>query len=521
MINHKEKSDVKQGKESIVKPELMEKWNNPHLLDQNKVNAINNDNKEKYIKRPNYPSWVKLDDNNKPHVKPAVLSKTIYQKYKDRWKLLLDQKGRLKFWEYSNIEGKWFPSNIDMIQAKISKELNDNYLWSASAENQTLQNLKGLLKQDAINKPVFNNEVPNIANFKDCVLKLSTLECMPHSPAYNLTTVTPYKIQNADKSKITEVEKWLIETLHKDGALTLMQYIGYMFYPSYNPVQAVMFLIGKGGDGKDHILSLIGRLLGDDNTKSFTLPDLAGKDSRFNGIELKWKKANLVSEINEEEKKKVLNTGAIKRYSSGGKISAQVKGGSSEDFYPHAKMVIAVNDMPKTNDDSIGWLRRLYILKAHKIKGFENKYPNFGDSMEKIKDDDLASFTLKCIVLYQKQLKEEKKRNGQYIRLHEGDESLTLKKDYLKNNNLVKLFFDTKHYTITHNKKDFVLKDDLYNSFKKWCIDFGFELLNIAEFNEKMINEGFDPKSRDRTSRGRLSSWRGIKDHGSINIDTN
>ena len=55
----------------------------------------------------------------------------------------------------------------------------------------------------------------------------------------------------------------------------------------------------------------------------------------------------------------------------------------------------------------------------------------------------------------------------------------------------------------------------------KWCIDFGFEPLNIAEFNEKMINEGFDPKSRDRTSRGRLSSWRGIKDHGSINIDTN
>ena len=487
-------------------------------MDQAKSDVFNKD----VAKKHSFPVWIYHDEQSgKKTVKPSLLSRTLYQKFKEKWKLLLDEKGKLHFWQYSNNEGKWYPSNLDMIQAEVSKELNTNNIWSASAENQTLQNLKGLLKQDAINYPIFNNESKDVVNFQDCVLQLSTLKFLPHSPYYNFTTITPYEIKGANPNEKNEVEKWLIETLREDGALTLMQYIGYMFYPSYNPFQAVMFLVGKGGDGKDHILALINRLLGNDNTKSFSLPDLAGKDSRFNSIELKWKKANLVSEISEEEKKKILNTGTIKRLSGGGKISAQVKGGNSEDFYPHAKMVIAVNDMPKTNDDSIGWVRRLYILKAHKIKGFENKYPNFGNNMEKISDKDLASFALKCIILYQKQLKAERKRAGQYMRFHEGQESIELKEDYLKNNDLLKLFFEYKHYTITHNKKDYVFKDNLYTAFKKFCDDFGFERISITEFNEKMTAKGFDPKTRNVTSTGRkLSTWRGIKDHGSINSAT-
>ena len=57
------------------------------------------------------------------------------------------------------------------------------------------------------------------------------------------------------------------------------------------------------------------------------------------------------------------------------------------------------------------------------------------------------------------------------MRFHEGQESIELKEDYLKNNDLLKLFFEYKHYTITHNKKDYVFKDNLYTAFKKFCDD--------------------------------------------------
>lgn len=466
------------------------------------------------------PNWIFFTGKNKDKKSVDVtrLSKAIYQKYGKTWQLIINNKGKFEFYQYNHELGYWYLSNVEMIQTPVTDYLKKYHIWSQSAENQTMQLLRSSLKKDIKDYRFFNYEAPNLVNFQDSVLDLTTMETLSHKANYRFTGVVPYPIKGMNKDKTTLAEKWLVETLGKDGALTLMQYIGYMFYPTYSTVQAVMFLYGKGGDGKDHIFSLIRRIIGADYVKNFRLNDLAGENSRFNVVELKGKRVNLISEIDEKEKLYAINTGLIKNLTGGGQISAQQKGLKSEDFYPHAKILIAVNDLPKTNDTSTGWVRRLYILKAHKIKGFESKYPSFGDDMSNISNDDLASLALKCIYLYQQQVKAEKERKGQYIRLSESKEAKEDKKEYIKNSDIVQSFIDDKHYTVTHNEKDFIFKDNFYNSFKKWCEDFGFGVIDYNDLNRQMKNKDFNDKRKVRNGSRKLA-WLGILDHGSIKMD--
>ena len=136
----------------------------------------------------------------------------------------------------------------------------------------------------------------------------------------------------------------------------LQEFSGYILYPD-NRIHKCAALVGEGANGKSIYFNTLANVFGKQNVSRVTISNLS---QDFQAINLLGSMLNISSETKtdfygaEETFKQVV---------SGDDISACYKGKDYITFKPRAKMIISLNNMPKSSDKSAGLTRRFAFIK--------------------------------------------------------------------------------------------------------------------------------------------------------------
>ena len=415
------------------------------------------DNYQQKTRAKKSVSWLeatadKNGDEKDKKVNIAKLGQAIFDAHKDKWLLVQDDDIR-EFWTYrplkhnygadNSIQNKlahtqkvWQLDNIKTIRGYIHTALKKESVWNAKSESDTYKYVTGELENHIVPKAATIDLVqPYEILTADGVLNYHTLSIVPNSPSYFFTDFCDYSIRDADPNGAPLIKQWFRESFGT-AALTLEQYIGYMFYPTYKDVQAFVVLKNSGGEGKTTIINFINSLMPLSEISHVSLQQLTQDEKsskNFSPSELYKKRLNTADDISNDF---IQDGSKIKTITGGGSFNAPKKNKDDLPFSNYAKLLFACNDLPEYRDTSKGWSRRPYILTTKSIDDFRKKY-----DMKQLYAER-GSFILYCIKEFQKQLEMQIQQGIANPRLYENEETIQNRKEWLNFNDPVQQFID-------------------------------------------------------------------------------
>jgi putative DNA primase/helicase len=149
----------------------------------------------------------------------------------------------------------------------------------------------------------------------------------------------------------------------------LQEFAGYILYPD-NRIHKCAALVGEGANGKSVYFNALAGVFGKENVSRITVANLS---QDFQAINLLGALLNISSE-NKTDFYGAEET--FKQVVSGDDISACYKGKDYITFKPRAKMILSLNNMPRSSDKSNGLTRRFAFVKFPLTFVEEPKKPN-------------------------------------------------------------------------------------------------------------------------------------------------
>lgn len=234
---------------------------------------------------------------------------------------------------------------------------------SSTTKNNHLEAFKRFgLKKKPMDAPV------KWVQFKDKAFSIKSGKIYEVKPNYFFTNPIPWEIgQISDTPFLDKLFKdWVGEKELPD----LYEFIAYCCYRDY-PIQLLFCLHGHGRNGKSTFIKIVDKFLGKENTCTTDLDMIAGMHkSRFETVRLYKKLACFMGETNFNI---LENSSILKKLVGGDKIGFEVKGGGLFDDFNYAKIIIASNSLPSSEDTSEGFYRRWHIID------FPNEFPEGKD----------------------------------------------------------------------------------------------------------------------------------------------
>lgn len=236
---------------------------------------------------------------------------------------------------------------------------------------RTLKNVKNLITNEyavALQNGIYD--------FKENKFK-------PHNPDYFITNLINCEYNARIQSHET-VDKFINEITCNDIQLryVLEEILGYCFI-SNTSLQKAFILKGYGANGKSTFLDVIKELVGVQNLSAVGMEEL---EERFKRSALVDKLVNISSELPETNLK---NLHVFKKLVTGDEIDAEFKGKDSFNLKNTAKLIFSANELPKMNDTTEGFIRRLLIIP------FNNYFSELNrdtDMLEKLTTEDAKSY---------------------------------------------------------------------------------------------------------------------------------
>lgn len=278
-------------------------------------------------------------------------------------------------------------------------------------------------------------------------------------------------------SEILDGDQGKIETLQEYFGLCLTKEVKY---------QKAMFMLGEGSNGKSTVLFILENLIGDENRTAIALEMLGNPHYVAN---LHNKLVNISIETNAKSE---VYDAMFKAIVTGDTVEADQKFKPPFHFRPYCKLIYALNNMPRVNDKTIAFYRRLLILK------FNRQFQGVGDNK-----------SLKFELL--------EELDGIFLWCLEGLKRLTARKDfaptkemlenveeYRRENNNVLVFVEEE---CVLDPLVVIVKVTLYDAFKDWCVRSGNKPLSKKKFGTELAKQ-FPQIKEVRTTDER--SWEGI-----------
>lgn len=472
-------------------------------------------------------NWINIEYDEQGNIKrkkvdAGKLGQAIFDAHKDEW--LLVQSGDVKeFWTYRPLKHNygasnpaqnklaraqkvWQLDNLNSIKGYIHAALKKESVWHAKTELDAYKYIVGELENHIEPKQTTVDLIHSDAILMaDDVLNYRTMTVTPNSPSYYFTDFCDYPIRDAKPDGAPLVKQWFKESFGT-AALTLEQYIGFMFYTNYTDMQAFVILKNEGGEGKTTIINFISSLMPSSEISSVSLQQLTQSEKtskNFSVQELYKKRLNTADDITHDF---IQDGSKIKTLTGGGTLNAPQKGKSDIRFSNYAKLLFACNDLPEYRDTSKGWNRRPYILTMKTINDFKKRYD--------IKQlyAQRGSFILYCIQEFKKQLNMQLEQGIANPRLYENAETIKNRQEWVNFNDPIQQFIDEKIVPKDdlpdqgkHTIKNCRPVKDTYNAYVSWCRESNYQPLNSKSFSKQMKQKGYI--NNDTTISGKRCYW--------------
>jgi putative DNA primase/helicase len=203
-----------------------------------------------------------------------------------------------------------------------------------------------------------------VVNFRNGVLT-EELELRPHSRQYGAHYVldVEYDPLAADKCPMwLEMLRgyWGEDVDYEDKVHALRQAIAVSLFGVATRYERCFMLCGEGHNGKSTILKILEGLFPPELRSALALEDF---DSRFGPVSLDGKLLNIAQEIKENA---VINDKKLKEIISGNEMEVEQKGQPRYPLKPRAAHWFGMNNIPRVDETSRGFLRRLLMFEFTK-----------------------------------------------------------------------------------------------------------------------------------------------------------
>jgi putative DNA primase/helicase len=325
-------------------------------------------------------------------------------------------------------------------------------------------------------------------NLKNGLFNIETGILSSHDPAVYSTIQI-----NVNYKPETSCPKW-IQALdeicegNNDKVDTIQEFFGLCLTGEMKYEKALIF-IGEGANGKSVILNTIEEVIGKENCSAIALEKFNNSHYIAN---LFGKATNISIETN--AKSEVYDS-TFKAIVSGDSIEADPKFKKPFKFHATCKLIFAMNTLPRVDDKTDAFFRRLLIIRFSRV--FKEEEQNKNLKYELLKEMD--GIFLWCVKGYVR-LKER----GHFKEINSIRQEI---EEYKKENNNVLIFIEEE---CTLAPGPFITKEQLYRAYMDFCNKNGYRQLNKANFG-KAIKKHFklNPDSRMGDKNG-TRIWEGI-----------
>ncbi|MEE6707601.1 DUF5906 domain-containing protein, partial [Weissella confusa] len=208
-------------------------------------------------------------------------------------------------------------------------------------------------------RDIFTNEKPWLVSFENGTYNVKTDTLQPHNKNDYILGGFDYPLDTSGKEP--KIINALIKYMVGDSAQFLTEYIGYMFYRSYEPFNKFVVLQGVPGNGKSTLNnSIIKPLMHEKNTSHLSLEELTSSESgaRFNIADLLGKYANIFMDLKNVY---IASPDQLKKLTGGDAVNARFKGGGEFALVNFATFLFASNELPPLRDDAGVFARALVL----------------------------------------------------------------------------------------------------------------------------------------------------------------
>jgi len=321
---------------------------------------------------------------------------------------------------------------------------------------------------------------------------------------FNPNVLITYKLPveyNPD-ADCPHIKKFIAEILNPDDIPIIQEYFGYTLLPAF-PAHKSLWLYGIGRNGKSQLISLLTKMLGEENIVSVPIEEFDGWH-RFSTARLFGKLLNVTSEPGVA---KPLRSSLFKKVIGGDRISAEIKGKQRTiDFVNFSKFVVLGNIFPQVTDPSLAFWDRLIVVEFPN-SFVSNFIPDIAEKLIK-EDGGLSGFFNWCL----KGLKRLEENGFKFTTTKNTEE---MKLEFEKLSNPVKAFIKEK-CVVSVDK--IISKGELYNAYKDYCGDGNYKIVGKAEFS-KQIGELQGVNGKKTRYDGKVTHcWIGISIENNVDV---
>lgn len=493
----------------------------------NPLTFIINQQRGNMTQQNNKPDWIEYDKETgkAKGVSAARLGEYVYSLNRAKWLLVADGKEN-EFWVYRDLARKvantshtvvqkvWQPACLDVVRAEVHKQLKHYNLWTAKREKDATTYISGELLTNIKEKSeTVGATNPHEVLALDGVLRFDekgNITVVENSPAAYFTDFVTYKVK--DIKKAPETDRWFQETFGT-SALTVKQYIGYMFFTTYKYFQAYIILVAPGGDGKSTTINYINSLLPESEVSHISLQALTASEKSSKNFSLSGLRNKRLNSRNDITDDFIQDASMLKTLTGNDPIYASVKFHEDTSFINHAKLIFACNSLPEFRDTSKGFNRRAYIITTHGINGFSKKYDMKAILQER------GAFIKECIKAFCDRMQDQaKKADVKEWQLYRDKQTIANSVEWSVSNDQVQQFLDECAYPQSEAKGEKRALDTTYFAYVNWTKNSGVKPLGKKKFNDQLREKGF--KNHRTTRKGRsFRYWENLKlysDSGNI-----
>jgi putative DNA primase/helicase len=369
------------------------------------------------------------------------------------------------FWLWNNTEKCWeMVDEVDILNM-INKATNKDIITSkARTEIINALKQKGRLN---IPKPI----KPSWIQFKNKIYDIETGENFEATPEYFVTNPIPWEVSHNPATPT--IDKIFKEWVGEEKTPLLYEIIAYCLLSDY-PLSRVFCCIGGGMNGKSCFLNLIKKFVGFKNCCSTELDTLL--NSRFETTKLHKKLVCFMGETNFNE---ISKTSILKRLTGGDLVGFEYKNKTPFEDKNYSKIIISTNNLPVTNDKTIGFYRRWLIID------FPNQFSENKDILNEIPEEEYSNLATNSLITLNKLLKNRAFTNEGTI--EEKMENYEAKSNFL--DKFIKSF-------IEEDLNGYITKADFIKKFTAWCKENKHRELSETSIGLEMKKRGYESSSK-------------------------
>lgn len=302
----------------------------------------------------NHPIWVNFDDKGRKTLDAVKLGDEITTEFPflRTPSLLNGAYFNGKYWERLVNKEELNTRIFKLANMKLASE---GLYTTANSKAVTNWVINDIFKS----RDIFTNEKPWLVSFENGTYNVKTDTLQPHNKNDYILGGFDYPLDTSGKEPKTI--NALVEYMVGDSAQFLTEYIGYMFYRSYEPFNKFVVLQGVPGNGKSTLNnSIIKPLMHEKNTSHLSLEELTSSESgaRFNIADLLGKYANIFMDLKNVY---IASPDQLKNLTGGDAVNARFKGGGEFALVNFATFLFASNELPPLRDDAGVFARALVL----------------------------------------------------------------------------------------------------------------------------------------------------------------